>query len=690
MSQQVATNGSTSVAVTSYDTLKFVWTQVSQSITNNTTTISWSLQLVSGSAGKIVSSASKSWSVTVSGATTSNTNSVAIDNNATKILASGQSTIAHNADGTKVFSYSFSQAFGITFAGVSIGTITGSGSGTLNTIPRATAPSLNVSSIDMGGTVTIYTPRASDTFTHDLSYSFAGGAFTTIQNNVATYMYWAVPTSLASSIPNTTNGTITIQCVTKSGSTVIGTKTVLLTAKVPTSLVPTISSVTHAEADSTVISAAIGAYVQGKSKATVTVTAAGVSGSTIKSISSTVLGKSYTGASFTTDTLQQSGTASIVTTVTDSRGRTASKTTSITVLAYEPPKITKFTAERYNAAGQPDPNGVNVWLTRAYTVTSLNGKNTADASIQYRKTGDTTWSALYTGGNVLVSNTVLKPTSRTFSTDYQWEFKALVADAFTKDDPMSYVTVMPSGAVILDIRADGKGIAFFKTSTLEGVEIAGELPGSSIPLTTGANLNDLTKPGFYAIPSTTISTSILNKPYTDNATACIEVKRTGDGEVKQIIQKASKTDGAIYERDYDKDGWGSWNVVYSGAGKVLWTGSALMVATDSLTFSEQLSQQQSGIVLVFSRYISNTAQDYSYSCHFVPKQLVSLASTNGGQTVAGTMFLMTTSKFEVITAKYLRISNTGITGDAANNAAGTSNGVTYQNDQYALRYVIGV
>lgn len=119
----MATNGSTSVAVTSYDTLKFVWTQVSQSITNNTTTISWSLQLVSGSAGKIVSSASKSWSVTVSGATTSNTNSVAIDNNATKILASGQSTIAHNADGTKVFSYSFSQAFGITFAGVSIGTI---------------------------------------------------------------------------------------------------------------------------------------------------------------------------------------------------------------------------------------------------------------------------------------------------------------------------------------------------------------------------------------------------------------------------------------------------------------------------------------------------------------------------------------------------------------------------------------
>ena len=131
-------------------------------------------------------------------------------------------------------------------------------------------------------------------------YSFAGGAFTSIQNNVATYMYWAVPTTLASSIPNTNNGTLTIQCVTKNGSTVIGTKTVLLTVKVPASVVPTISSVTHAEADSTVISAAIGAYVQGKSTAKVTVTATGASGSTIKSISSTVLGMADGGARLVT------------------------------------------------------------------------------------------------------------------------------------------------------------------------------------------------------------------------------------------------------------------------------------------------------------------------------------------------------------------------------------------------------
>ena len=65
----MASNGSKSVAVTAYDTLKFSWAQVGQSVANNTTTISWSLQLVASSAGEILSSVAKAWSVTINGAT---------------------------------------------------------------------------------------------------------------------------------------------------------------------------------------------------------------------------------------------------------------------------------------------------------------------------------------------------------------------------------------------------------------------------------------------------------------------------------------------------------------------------------------------------------------------------------------------------------------------------------------------
>lgn len=683
----MALNGSTSIAVTAYDTLKFNWAQYGQSTTNNLTVINWSLQLVSGSNGKIISSATKAWSVTINGTTYSGTNSVAIDNNTSKTLASGQVSIPHNADGTKSFSYSFSQEFGITFAGVYIGTISGNGTGALNTIPRATQPSLNVTSADMGATVTIYTPRASASFTHDLAYSFAGSDYIAIQNGVTTSIYWAIPLNLANSIPNTTSGTVTIRCITKNGTAVVGTKTVLLTAKVPATILPTISSVTHTEATAG-LAEAIGAYVQSKSKIKASISASGAYGSTIKSYSSTFIGKSYTGASWTSDTVELSGTLSIVTTVTDSRGRTASKTTNLTVLSYSPPKITTFSVARYNASGVADPDGIYARVRIVYSVTALNNKNTANAVIQYKRSTDSTWTTLNTRTETSLDAT-LTPQGTTFSTDYQWDFRVTLTDAFNSATPATYTAVLPSGAVILDIKADGKGIAFFKTSTKAGVEIAGELPGSAIPLTTNANLNNLTAPGFYVIPTATISATITNKPYTDTATASIRVEQTGTGMLKQILQKSTKTDGVIYERGYDSSGWGAWNMVYSGAGKILWTGSYYMLATQTATFSEPLSQQQSGIVLVFSRYANTTAQDYQYSCHFIPKQLVTAAMA-AGQTAAGVALTMATSKYEYIAGKYIRVTETGVTGDATNNASGTTNGITYNNGSFALRYIIGV
>ena len=683
----MASNGNTSISVTAYDALKFTWAQVSQSAVNNYTIINWSLELVSGSAGQIISSAPKSWTVTINGTTYSGTNSVAVDNNTTVTLASGQVTISHDSDGTKSFTYSFWQAFDITFAGEYIGTKSGSGTGVLNTIARATTPTLNTTSVDMGGTVTIYTSRASTYFTHDLAYSFAGGAYVDIETNVATWHAWAVPLDLADSIPNATSGTMTIRCITKNGSTVIGTKTVLLTVKVPASVVPTIDAVSLTEATAG-LAETYGAFIQHKSKIKVDITANGAYGSTIKSYSSSFLSKTYTGATFTTDAPTMYGTLSLVTTVTDSRGRTASKTTSVTVQGYAPPQISMFAVARYNASGVSDPNGTYAWLRVIYNTTPLGGKNAVSARITYKKSTETTWTNLYTRTDSSMSET-LKPTSVTFSTDYQYEFKITVSDAFTASSPATYTVYIPSGAVILDIRADGKGIAFFKTSTKDGVEIAGELPGSAINLTTNANLNNLTTPGYYVIPTSAISATITNKPFVDTDTASIEVMRTGDGRLTQIAKKSSKTDSVIYERGYDSSGWGAWSIVYSGAGKILWTGSSLLTASQTVTFGEKMSVQQSGIVLVFSRYISSAAVDYFYSCHFVPKMLVT-AATTAGQTAAAVTVTMTTNKFEAISGKYLRITDTGITGDDANSASGTSNGITYNNSLFALRYVIGV
>ena len=122
----MAKSGSVNVVVTSWNSLRFTWALESQSEANNSSVVSWKLLHIAGSDGYINSSAAKDWSVTVNGTTVTGTNSVGISNNSTVTLASGKTTIVHNADGSKTFSFSFSQEFGITFQGSSIGTKSGS------------------------------------------------------------------------------------------------------------------------------------------------------------------------------------------------------------------------------------------------------------------------------------------------------------------------------------------------------------------------------------------------------------------------------------------------------------------------------------------------------------------------------------------------------------------------------------
>lgn len=471
----MATSGSKSVAVTSWNTLKFSWWQVSQSIPNNRTVVGWDLKLVAGSSGRISSTASKDWSVTVNGTNYSGTNTIGVNNNATKTLASGQTTITHNADGTKSFSYSFSQEFGISFSGSTIGTKSGSGTGTLNTIPRATTPTVSASSVDMGGSVTISTPRASSSFTHDLAYTFAGASYVSIATGVGTSYSWTVP-DLASKIPNATSGTVTIRCITKNGSTTIGTKTVLLTAKVPTSVVPTISSVAVTEATAG-IAAQFGAFVQNKSKVKITVSASGAKGSTIKSYSSTFAGKTYTGASWTSGTVTSSGTLNVVTTVTDSRGRTAKKTTAVSVLAYAAPKITSFRAYRVDANGNADEEGVRAGVSYAFTVSPVGDKNTATMKLEYKRSTDTSYTTL-TSASTRLTTSAVYISSVDFSVDYQYDIKLTVTDWFGTST--TYADVLPSGAVVFDIKSDGKGIAFGKTAEQEGVDFGWPIVGQQL------------------------------------------------------------------------------------------------------------------------------------------------------------------------------------------------------------------
>jgi hypothetical protein len=114
----MATSGYKDVAVANYITLRYSWTAGTQNVASNYTPISWKLQLISSnSSANINSSASKDYSVTTDGSKKTGTNTVGLSGGATKTLASGSKNIYHNSDGTKTFSYSFSQEFAITYSG---------------------------------------------------------------------------------------------------------------------------------------------------------------------------------------------------------------------------------------------------------------------------------------------------------------------------------------------------------------------------------------------------------------------------------------------------------------------------------------------------------------------------------------------------------------------------------------------
>lgn len=459
----MATSGSKSVAFTSWDTLKFSWWVDSQSIANNTTTIGWKMELVAGSSGRISASSTCPWDITVNGKAYSGSVNVGISNNTTKTLASGTTTISHNSDGSKTFSYSFNQYFGITFSSEWITDVGDSDTGTLPTIPRTSTPTVSASSVDMGGKVTVYTNRAATSLTHDLAYSFAGGSYVTFATGVGDSYAWTTP-DLASSIPNTTSGTVTIRCTTKSGSTSIGTSTVTMTLKVPASVVPTISAVSIKEATDG-IAARFGAYVQHKSTLNVSITAAGVKGSTISSYRTYVAGLPYDGAAFTTGALAAGGSIEVVANVTDSRGRTSYKSVTVTVLPYSPPAVSEFKAFRCDADGSPKDDGVYLGMSYAYSVTSLGGKNTAAMAIEYKTEASREYENTLATGSDLEGSGIRFFSSPTFSTDYQFNVRMTVTDWFGATT--FYVVTLPTADVVLDFSSDGKGLGIGKVSQRE-------------------------------------------------------------------------------------------------------------------------------------------------------------------------------------------------------------------------------
>lgn len=467
LSGQIQTN-------TAFGYVRLAWSQNSQNVANNTTTIAYTLSINRTSA--ISSTAAKSYSIVINGVTVAS-GTTTIGGTGTQTIKTGTTTISHNADGTKTFALSFRQQIDITYSGSWIGTITGSGSGVLNTIPRATTPTLNTTSIDMGTTLTITLNRASANFTHNLTYGF-GSVSGTIASGVAVNATWVVPLTFANQLPNGLSGTATITCKTYNGSALIGTKSVSVAVRVPSSVVPVINSVTRTEAGSTVISQ-FNSWVQHQSKMKVVTSANGAYASTIKKCVVTLQDGSsnpyttlatYHGTDITTDTLIWNTTSiRLVVQVTDSRGRTASVAYNETLLAYTAPKITSFSAFRSDASGNQDYDSTNLKVTLNFAIDPVNELNGKYYEVLYKVKGATSWAGNVASGAIYSRNDSFITSGVVFSTDNAYELQLSIYDAFKS----AHASIeIPTAFTLVDFRSTGKGIAFGKVSQKDAMEIA--------------------------------------------------------------------------------------------------------------------------------------------------------------------------------------------------------------------------
>lgn len=441
----------------------FSWT-ATQNVGANTSTISYKVEAAGGSAGWYMCGPCK---VVVAGKTVYNNTGRWKQYKGT--LHSGTITVRHNNNGTASFSASISSAIYY----YADGTGNGSKTWSLNTIPRASQPSVNtwpdtVSSVNIGDSITIHMNKKAS-FTHKVTATF-GNKTEVVTNSCVDNVVWNGFTlaKFAGQIPNATSGTLTFTVDTMNGSKKIGTKTVSVTANLPSTVVPScsISSLTNTNNS-------FGCYAKLLSGVKVKPTAAGVYGSTIRTLKISVTDMNdktaSSGTEYTFDPFQKIGSKKITVSATDSRGRSAITSMSITVIDYSFPTA-RISASRGTGSTTnnfvADDTGDHAKISSIGSVSGISG-NTITPILQYKVASQTAWTNI----PVSASSTSFNDTCIISVSDTQaYDIRLIVRDKAGRE-AIATMT-LSNGFATMDYKAGGDGIAFGKTANRAGIDCA--------------------------------------------------------------------------------------------------------------------------------------------------------------------------------------------------------------------------
>lgn len=404
--------------------IRIKWSTNSQSVANNSSNVTVGVYLVVPT--NYTTTSTMKGSYTVNGSTYNINIASTYYGGGEHLLKSGTYTIPHNTDGTKTFNMSATVTSGWTTLGKMP---TASGSGTLNTIARASQPSINTypnnsPDFNIGDTITIHMNRASTSFTHTVKINYGSTSYTiaTGVTNNCTFDTSTIANALYALIPNANVYSNTISVTTYNGSTNIGTKTCPYNAKVINAN-PTFNAA-YLDTNSTTTALTDNDQLIVRNKSTLRVnvsSAAAQKSATLTSAKCVILGQTVTASlsgssvALNIGTIDTSQDTTAAVTVTDSRGNSTTKTLNITVADWQAPSAI-ITLERHNNYY----SDTDVTVDANYS--SVDGKNAITIQLRYKKQTDSTWGSYATLQDNVTS-------TFTLDNNYAWDIQVLLTDS---------------------------------------------------------------------------------------------------------------------------------------------------------------------------------------------------------------------------------------------------------------------
>lgn len=445
--------------------------QTGQSIANNTSTVSYKLYISSRNNASFYNNYhTGKTSIVINGATVHNQTGrdFNVSRGGSQQLASGTTTVRHNEDGSKTFSFSAS-IWASNFSG------SVSGNFSLTKIPRKSnfyVKNENGSGITRfyaGDKVKVEINKKVSSFLHTLSIKYLDKEETLISKTSSSNIYYTDSYKIMENyMQNLRSMPIDFVLRTYDGNTEIGYELKRLSIDVPDMAKPTINEVEVKEASQNKINI-IGQtpFYQLLSDLNVITDASAKYGASIKNINVSLGSITRVGSNVKLEDINLSGYQDIKVMVQDSRGFSTSTTKSINLSPYAMPNIAFFDAYRKQS------NSKYASARIALTSTVINNKNPLEVRVDVAEKDSNSWRNVYsaTVGNGAFNSTI--SLGGGFDDYKAYDVRLSIADKFKRHQAISNI---PATSQSLVIGANKPVVGIGKVPSIDkGLDVDGDI-----------------------------------------------------------------------------------------------------------------------------------------------------------------------------------------------------------------------